>query len=175
MCEWRKNLAKSRESRHLRNLFEHLPELFRHLLDQVRSAVKLSRSRLQEFNTPGAIALGNDGLMRVEGRIEVHLAWWHHPDDGAEDGHVRTQQTHASDFAHVGGRDMVGKDLPKRRSDVRPPGHLAPIEADDLPVLRKRSGERISVVLVPAIQHLLIERADLHLIRRWCALRPECM
>src|SRR5437588_5465055 len=74
------------------SLAKDLSELFRHLLDQVRSAVKLSRSRLQEFDTPDAIALGDDdSLMRVEGGIEVHLAWWHHPDDSAEDGHLRTQ------------------------------------------------------------------------------------
>ena len=92
------------------------------MLDQVRSAVKLSRSRLQEFDTPDAIALdGDDGLMRVDGGIEVHLAWWYHPDDGAEDGDFWTQQTQASDFTDVGGSDMVGKDLPKRRSDVHPP------------------------------------------------------
>jgi len=61
-----------------------LPQLFRHVLDQVRSSVKLSRSILQEFDTPCAIALGGDkGLMRVDGGIEVQLSWWHHPDDGA--------------------------------------------------------------------------------------------
>src|SRR5438067_11313963 len=132
--------AKSCTSRRLQSLFQHLPELFRHVLDQVRSAVKLSRSRLQEFDTPDAIALdGDDGLMRVDGGIEVHLAWWYHPDDGAEDGDFWTQQTQASDFTDVGGSDMVGKDLPKRRSDVHPPGHLTPIESDDRTVLRKRS------------------------------------
>src|SRR5438270_9080541 len=54
------------------SLAKDLPQLLRHLLDQVRSAVKLSRSRLQEFDTPDAIAPGDDGLMRVEGGIEVH-------------------------------------------------------------------------------------------------------
>ena len=32
-------------------LFERLPEFLRHLLNQVRSSVKLSRGRLQEFDT----------------------------------------------------------------------------------------------------------------------------
>jgi hypothetical protein len=59
---------------------------------------------------------------------------------------------------------MVGKDLLKRRSDLHPPGHLTPIEADAFAVLGELSGESISAALVPAIQHLLIECADLDLI-----------
>ncbi len=75
----RKRLAGNRESCHLRTLFEHLPEFFRYLLDQVRSSMKLSRSRLKEFDTPGAIAFsGDEGLMRVDSRIEIYLSWGHH-------------------------------------------------------------------------------------------------
>jgi len=45
------------------------------VLDQVWSAVKLSRSRLKEFEPSDAIALGGDeGLMRVKGGIEVRLS-----------------------------------------------------------------------------------------------------
>ena len=65
--------GKKPQSCRLRNLCEHLPEFFRHVLDQVWSAVKLSRSRLKEFEPSDAIALGGDeGLMRVKGGIEAH-------------------------------------------------------------------------------------------------------
>ncbi len=85
--------GKKPQSCRLRTLCEHLPQLFRHVLDQVRSAVKLSWSRLKEFDLPDVIALGGDeGLMRVDGGIEVRLSWWHHPDDSAEHGHVWTHQ-----------------------------------------------------------------------------------
>jgi len=67
--------GKKPQSCRLRNLCEHLPEFFRHVLDQVWSAVKLSRSRLKEFEPSDAIALGGDeGLMRVKGGIEVRLS-----------------------------------------------------------------------------------------------------
>ncbi len=54
--------------------FEHLPQFLRHRLDQFRSSVKLSRSRLKKLNTPGAIApAGDEGLMRIDSGIEARL------------------------------------------------------------------------------------------------------
>ena len=74
------------------------------MLDQIWPSVKLSRSGLEEVDVPEIIALGGDqGLMRVEGGIQVRLAWWHHPNDGAQKSDFRTHQLHASDFADVGG------------------------------------------------------------------------
>jgi hypothetical protein len=91
-------------SRPLETLCEYLPEFFRQVLDQIWPSVKLSRSGLEEVDVPEIIALGGDqGLMRVEGGIQVRLAWWHHPNDGAQKSDFRTHQLHASDFADVGG------------------------------------------------------------------------
>src|SRR5579863_777048 len=149
------------------SVVEHLPQLLCHVLDQVRSAMKLCRSRLQEDDAPGAIVFGgNNGLMGVDGWVEVRLSYWHHPHDGSQDGNIRTQEPYTFNFAHIGGRDMVGEDLPQRCSDLCSLVHLAPIEADDLCVLGKRGGERRSAVLVPALDDLSIQGADLALLRK---------
>ena len=158
-------------SRPLETLCEYLSEFFRQVLDQIWPPVKLSRSGLEEVDVPAASTLGGDqGLMRVEGGIQVRLAWWHHSNDGAQKSDFRTHQLHASDFADVGGRLMIGKDLPKRRSNRPSSDHLTPIEADGLPILSERGGERLRAVLIPALDDLSIEGPDGALIGRWCGL-----
>jgi hypothetical protein len=61
---------------------------------------------------------------------------------------------------------MVGKDLPKRRSDLHSPGHLTPIESDDLTIKNEQGCKSVSTAPVPAIQQLSIEGTNLNLIGR---------
>src|SRR5581483_8440349 len=102
-----------------------------------------------------------------EFRLYVRLSRRHHANNGAQDSNIRTQKTDTSDFTHVGSGDMVGKDQPKRRSDLSSPAHLTSIEADTFAILSESSCEGISAVPVPAIQQLLIKRANLNLIGRY--------
>jgi len=128
--------------------------------------MKLRWRCLQEGNAPDAIVPGSDqGLMRVESGIEIRLSGRYHPDDGAEQGHVRTHEAHGCDLAHVGSRDMVGKDLPQRLRDLRAPAHLAPIEADDLPVLSKGRGEHLRTALVSTLDDLVREGTNRTLLK----------
>jgi len=129
--------------------------------------MELSRGILKEHNAPRAVAPGGDKCVnRVECGLDVRLCGRHHASDRPEKGNIRTQQTHASDFADVGGCGMVGKDALKRRNDFRSPYELTPIESDAVTVVSERGGEGIGTALVPAIQDLSIERADLDLIGR---------
>ena len=61
--------------------------------------MKRSGGILKDRDAPLAILpRGDEGLNRVDRGIEVRLPGRHHPGDSAQDGNVRSQKTHASDF-----------------------------------------------------------------------------
>jgi len=47
-----------------------------------------------------------------------------------------------------------------KRSDLAPSFEVRPIEADEITVLGKWSGESLAAAIVPAIHQLLVEGAD---------------
>src|SRR6266568_565648 len=70
-------------------------------------------------------------------------------------------------------RGMIGKDLPKLRNNLCPPNERTSIETDAFAVPFAEDGESISAAIVPTIQHLSIELANLALIGRCRVLRLE--
>src|SRR6266566_1536625 len=72
-------------------------------------------------------------------------------------------------------RGMIGKDLLKRRNNLCPPNELTSIETDAFVVPFAEDGESIRTTIVPTIQHLSIELANLALIGRCRVLRLECV
>src|SRR5262249_25368005 len=101
-----------------------------------RSSVKLSRGILKEHDAPSAIMLrGHESLKRVDCRIEVRLPWRHHTSHRAHDSNIGSKEAHASDFRHVSGCRVIGKDLPKSRSNLRWPIEHTSIESDDTSVV----------------------------------------
>jgi hypothetical protein len=138
--------------------------------------MKLSRGILKEGDAPLACNPdGDQGLDRVDRRIEIRLSGRHHPNHSAQDSGLGSQKAHLPDFCDVGGRLVIGKDLAQAGLDLNPAVELAPIEAHTAAVPGEQRGEFGGIAPVPALQQLPVQPPDLNFTSRRRILYLRCL
>ena len=98
--------------------------------------MKLSWGILKKSDAPLAIMLrGHERLNCVDCGIEARLPWRYHTSYCTKDDNIGSKKAHASDFRHIGGCRVIGKDLAQNRLDLCWPIEHTSIESDDTPVV----------------------------------------
>src|SRR4051794_38869197 len=76
---------------------------------------------LKECHTPFILLLhGNECLYCVDLRVNIRLSWRYHASDGAKDSNIWREKVHFFNDSQICGRPVIGKDLAKNRSSLRP-------------------------------------------------------
>src|SRR5690348_11007873 len=112
--------------------------------------MKSGRCVLKECYTPFILLLhSNECLNCIDLGVNICLSWRYHAGDGAQNSNIWRQKAHFFNDSQICGSLVIGKDLAKNRSSLRPSINLTPVESDKVTVLSKQIGHFTSSALVP--------------------------